>query len=146
MRRRFWTSPGVGTANDVALMVFPELCISGYAIDDLLGQDTLLDAVLIAIGSASDDLSPVLLVGAPLRHEGWLSWHGLVPCYRYHAEQRLQRTTHIDLIRTATYPAVLLLIHLRLCRKSKRRQEETVPAPNRYPKASFFGRGCNRAP
>jgi hypothetical protein len=29
----------------VAVAVFPELCLSGYAIDDLLLQDTLLDAV-----------------------------------------------------------------------------------------------------
>ena len=49
--------------------VFPELCLSGYAIDDLLLQDTLLDAVGAAIGdlvAASVDLLPVLVVGAPL--------------------------------------------------------------------------------
>lgn len=64
-----------GHDQHVALMVFPELCISGYAIDDLLGQDVLLDAVetaIEAIVSASKDLNPVLLVGAPLRHEGRL--------------------------------------------------------------------------
>lgn len=58
-----------------ALMVFPELCLSGYAIDDLLGQDVLLDAVEASIGpvlTASADLDPVLLIGAPLRHEGRL--------------------------------------------------------------------------
>ena len=62
-----------GHADHVALMVFPELGISGYSIDDLLGQDALLDAVEAAIGdlvSASAGLTPVLLVGAPLRHEG----------------------------------------------------------------------------
>ncbi|PHK93919.1 NAD(+) synthase [Pseudoroseomonas rhizosphaerae] len=56
-----------------ALAVFPELGLSGYAIDDLLLQDTLLDAVEEAIGTlleASAALRPVLLVGAPLRHEG----------------------------------------------------------------------------
>ncbi|WP_313606867.1 NAD(+) synthase [Rhizobium sp.] len=64
-----------GHENHVALMVFPELCLSGYAIDDLLGQDVLLDAVEGSIGAvltASADLDPVLLIGAPLRHEGRL--------------------------------------------------------------------------
>ncbi len=51
------------------LCVFPELCLSSYAIDDLLLQDVLLDAVKAAIGTiveGSRDLTPVLLVGAPL--------------------------------------------------------------------------------
>jgi NAD+ synthase (glutamine-hydrolysing) len=56
-----------------AVAVFPELALSGYAIEDLLGQDTLLDAVEHAVptllaGSAL--LRPMLLVGAPLRHAG----------------------------------------------------------------------------
>ncbi len=58
-----------------ALAVFPELGISGYAISDLLHQSALLDAVEAAIGdivSASADLLPLLLVGAPLRHAGAL--------------------------------------------------------------------------
>lgn len=64
-----------GHDDHVALMVFPELCLSGYAIDDLLGQDVLLDAVEASIGAvltASEDLDPVFLIGAPLRHEGRL--------------------------------------------------------------------------
>ncbi|MDT5339025.1 MAG: hypothetical protein QOD90_4530 [Mycobacterium sp.] len=55
----------------VALAVFPELTLSGYSIEDILLQDTLLDAVEVAIDelvSASADLLPVLVVGAPLRH------------------------------------------------------------------------------
>ena len=55
----------------VAVAVFPELCLSGYSIDDLLLQDTLLNAVQEAIATvveASADLLPVLVVGAPLRH------------------------------------------------------------------------------
>lgn len=59
----------------VALMVFPELGLSGYAIDDLLLQDALLDEVearLADLLSHSNALSPVLLVGAPLRHRGRL--------------------------------------------------------------------------
>src|SRR5437868_1479540 len=59
----------------VALAVFPELGISGYAISDLLHQSALLDAVEDAIASivaASAELLPLLLVGAPLRHAGAL--------------------------------------------------------------------------
>ncbi|MDU0367962.1 NAD(+) synthase [Microbacterium sp. KSW4-17] len=55
----------------VAVAVFPELCLTGYAIDDLVMQDPLLDAVEAALDrliTASADLLPVLLVGAPLRH------------------------------------------------------------------------------
>jgi NAD+ synthase (glutamine-hydrolysing) len=59
----------------VAVAVFPELGISGYAISDLLQQATLLDAVETAIETiiaGSADLMPLLLVGAPLRHLGAL--------------------------------------------------------------------------
>jgi NAD+ synthase (glutamine-hydrolysing) len=52
------------------LALFPELCLSGYAIDDLLMQDALLDEVVAAIEllvETSRDLRPLLLVGAPLR-------------------------------------------------------------------------------
>lgn len=52
------------------LAVFPELCLSSYAIDDLLLQETLLDAVETAITrliEASRTMRPVLVVGAPLR-------------------------------------------------------------------------------
>ncbi|MGX1703047.1 NAD(+) synthase [Microbacterium sp. NPDC055357] len=55
----------------VAVAVFPELCLTGYAIEDLVMQDALLDAVDTAIEritAASEDLLPVLVVGAPLRH------------------------------------------------------------------------------
>lgn len=58
-------------AEGVAVAVFPELCLTGYAIDDLVMQDPLLDAVETALERlvrASADLLPVLLVGAPLRH------------------------------------------------------------------------------
>ncbi|MET0967139.1 MAG: NAD(+) synthase [Nakamurella sp.] len=59
----------------VAVALFPELSLTGYAIDDLLGQDALLDAVHQALGSiieASADLLPVIIVGAPLRHQARL--------------------------------------------------------------------------
>ncbi len=54
-----------------AVAVFPELCVTGYAIDDLLLQDVVLDAAqdaLAAIVAASADILPILFVGAPLRH------------------------------------------------------------------------------
>ena len=57
------------------LVVFPELSVSSYAIDDLLLQAALLDAVeaaVAAIVAASADLAPVLLIGAPLRRDGRL--------------------------------------------------------------------------
>ena len=59
----------------VAVALFPELSLTGYAIDDLLGQDAVLDVVhagLAAIVEASTDLLPVLIVGAPLRHRARL--------------------------------------------------------------------------
>jgi NAD+ synthase (glutamine-hydrolysing) len=52
-----------------ALCVFPELGLSGYTLDDLHLQSTLLDAVREAIGkvkAASKSLAPVILVGAPI--------------------------------------------------------------------------------
>ncbi len=55
----------------VGLVVYPELTLSGYSIEDLLLQDTLLDTAVDALATvvaASADLLPVLVVGAPLRH------------------------------------------------------------------------------
>lgn len=54
----------------VAVAVFPELCLSGYSVDDLFLQDALLEAVqeaIAALVAASLDLRPVLVVGAPVR-------------------------------------------------------------------------------
>ena len=56
----------------VCLAAFPELCLTGYAIDDLLLSDVLLSDVLTAIETlraASADLLPALVVGAPLLRE-----------------------------------------------------------------------------
>jgi len=64
-----------GHEDGAALMVFPELGISAYAIDDLFLQETLLDAVeaaLAHIAQESRDLLPVIVVGAPLRSAGRL--------------------------------------------------------------------------
>jgi NAD+ synthase (glutamine-hydrolysing) len=53
----------------VAVAIFPELCLSGYSIEDLLMQDVVLDGVRAALDTVvegSRDLLPVLVVGAPL--------------------------------------------------------------------------------
>ncbi len=55
----------------VGVAIFPELCLSGYAIDDLFLQDALLDGVADALATVveeSADLAPVLVVGAPIGH------------------------------------------------------------------------------
>jgi NAD+ synthase (glutamine-hydrolysing) len=60
-------------ARGVALAVFPELALSGYAIEDLLLQDVLLDAAeraVAALVAGSAGLGTVLVVGVPLRHGG----------------------------------------------------------------------------
>jgi NAD+ synthase (glutamine-hydrolysing) len=60
------------------LVIFPELGLSGYSIDDLLHQGALLDGVEEAIGqiaAASEVLTPMIVVGAPLRCE-----HGIFNC------------------------------------------------------------------
>jgi NAD+ synthase (glutamine-hydrolysing) len=70
-----------GDKAGIALMVFPELCLSAYAIDDLLFQDAVLDAVAAQIErliAASRKLLPVFVVGAPLRWRGRLYNCGLV--------------------------------------------------------------------
>src|SRR6478672_2276278 len=57
----------------VAVAVFPELCLTGYSIEDLLLQDALLDgaeAALATVVAGSAELLPVLVVGVPLRHRG----------------------------------------------------------------------------
>ncbi|WP_024880358.1 NAD(+) synthase [Methylosinus sp. LW3] len=62
-------------AKGASLVLFPELGLSSYAIDDLLHQTALLDAVEAAIGrllEASRALQPLIAVGAPLRWRGRL--------------------------------------------------------------------------
>jgi NAD+ synthase (glutamine-hydrolysing) len=64
-----------GDAEGADLIVYPELCLSSYAIDDLHLQDALLDRVeteLAGLVKASAKLKPVLLVGAALRRNGRL--------------------------------------------------------------------------
>ncbi len=59
------------SAEGAVVALFPELSLSGYAIDDLLLQDALLDAVEAGIGTVvagSAGLLPVIVFGAPVRH------------------------------------------------------------------------------
>ena len=65
----------------VAVALFPELSLSGYAIDDLLLQDVLLEAVdeaVVTIAEATAKLLPLVVVGAPVRHGNRLYNCGIV--------------------------------------------------------------------
>ena len=60
------------SAMSTAVALFPELGLSAYSNDDLFHQDALLEGTLAALArvvEASTTLTPVLLVGAPLRFE-----------------------------------------------------------------------------
>jgi NAD+ synthase (glutamine-hydrolysing) len=64
-----------GHERGVDLIVFPELNISSYAVDDLHLQEAFLDAVeqgIVELCEATAGLSPVIAVGAPLRRNGRL--------------------------------------------------------------------------
>lgn len=61
--------------SNAAIALFPELGISAYSNDDLFHQDALLDATVAALArlvEESQSMTPVLLVGTPLRFEGKL--------------------------------------------------------------------------
>jgi len=69
---KFWRE---ADAEKAAVLLTPELSISGYAIDDLLLQETLLNAVEAALAklkAESEKLFPILIVGAPIRLHGAL--------------------------------------------------------------------------
>ena len=60
---------------NVDVVLYPELSLSSYALDDLVIQAGFLDTIeeaVMSIVQASTDLSPILVVGAPLRHNGRL--------------------------------------------------------------------------
>ena len=68
-------------AEGASLLVFPELCVSAYAIDDLHHQTVLLDAVETALdelAQASREVACAFVVGAPLRRRGRLYNCGVV--------------------------------------------------------------------
>lgn len=55
----------------VDLIVFPELSLSGYAIDDLLMQDALLAEVerrIVDLAGVADEAGVIAVIGAPLRN------------------------------------------------------------------------------
>jgi NAD+ synthase (glutamine-hydrolysing) len=57
-------------ANGAALVLFPELALTGYALDDLFFQEALQEAALGALAQvreASRAMQAALIVGAPLR-------------------------------------------------------------------------------
>ncbi len=63
------------TKEGSALVLFPELSLSGYSLDDLHQQDALLRAVLAGLAEvvgATEGGSTLLIVGAPLRFQGRL--------------------------------------------------------------------------
>ncbi|RNL78948.1 NAD(+) synthase [Nocardioides marmorisolisilvae] len=90
----------------VAVAVFPELCLTGYAIDDLFLQDVVLEAAekaMFDLVEASSGLRPIIVVGLPLRsmnriyncaaviHDGELLGvvpKAFLPNYREFYEQR----------------------------------------------------------
>ena len=58
-----------------SVIVFPELCITGYTCADLFGQNYLLDKAEEAVAGllqSTAQLDAVLVVGTPLRHAGRL--------------------------------------------------------------------------
>ncbi len=89
-----------------ALILFPELGLSAYSNEDLFHQDVLLDTSLTALASVLDGsrpLSPVIVVGLPLRIDQRLFNCAVVmqrgrilgvvpksylPCYREFYEKR----------------------------------------------------------
>src|SRR5437667_314140 len=63
------------SADGAALVLFPEMGLSAYSNEDLFHQDALLDATEAALARVleqSKPLTPVLVVGAPLRFESKL--------------------------------------------------------------------------
>ncbi|WP_135211435.1 NAD(+) synthase [Vitreimonas flagellata] len=69
---KFWRE---ADAEGAAILLTPELSLTGYAIDDLLLQDSLLngvEAALAKLKAESEKLFPILIVGAPIRLRGAL--------------------------------------------------------------------------
>jgi NAD+ synthase (glutamine-hydrolysing) len=63
------------SAGGASVVLFPELSVSGYSLEDLHQQEALLRSVLEALGKilgASRSFPALMVVGAPLRLEGRL--------------------------------------------------------------------------
>ena len=59
----------------VSLVVFPELCVTGYSCADLFGQNLLIEAAEKAVESIAghtEGLSLAVVVGVPVRFRGHL--------------------------------------------------------------------------
>ena len=72
------------SANGASLVVFPELCITGYTCGDLFLQRALLNSAqenLKAIISETKDLDCVILVGLPVRANSGLYNCAAVICH-----------------------------------------------------------------
>ena len=57
------------------VMVFPELCITGYTCGDLFWQETLLKEAksqLLRIAAETEDINGLIFVGLPLEYQGKL--------------------------------------------------------------------------
>jgi len=57
------------------IVVFPELCITGYSCHDLFYQRTLLTqakAGLLSLAKKTEDLPGIFFVGLPWEHQGKL--------------------------------------------------------------------------
>lgn len=66
---------GAACARGAAVILFPELGLSGYSNDDLFHQDALLATVEDALAemlAASEKLNAVILLGAPVRNDARL--------------------------------------------------------------------------
>ena len=58
-------------AEGVSLLVFPELCVTGYTCGDLFGHRTLLEAAkkaVFAIVKATENIPMLVFIGAPVRN------------------------------------------------------------------------------
>ena len=59
----------------VKVIVFPELCLTGYTCGDLFLQETLLEGAMQALGTVcreTAELQAVIVVGLPMRYNGKL--------------------------------------------------------------------------
>ena len=57
------------------VIVFPELCLTGYTCGDLFMQSLLLEEAskqLLTIGNATEDMDALVMVGLPIAREGRL--------------------------------------------------------------------------
>ena len=72
------------TKNGSKLVVFPELCITGYTCGDLFLQQILLDGALQALRTIlkeTSNLSCICVVGLPIRHTGAI-YNCAAVCYQ----------------------------------------------------------------